>query len=174
MISCCRENIVIEPQAFDVSTCQTLEKNFLSSVPQRHLTGPSTFKARKNITIRTNIVLNGPMTFKASNVIDVGPNVTLNGGGISLIAKEIKITSGILRPGVDMKTESAPTDCPVQLIAEDEAASRLRRDFQVRSRNRANCRSWPRSPCDVALGRVPSGPLASQPNSPHRVDRRQR
>jgi Secretion system C-terminal sorting domain len=117
--TCCRNNIVLEPETYDVSTCLTLDQNFQNSFPQRHLKGPSTYKARDNIVIK-NVSLEGSMVFRASNFIDiVGTNVSLNGGEITFNSKQIRVTNGILRPGVDLKIESTPTDCPIQLISDE-------------------------------------------------------
>jgi Secretion system C-terminal sorting domain len=147
LATCCRNTIVIEPQTFDVSTCLTLDKNFQNSFPQRHLKGPSTYKARNNIVIK-DVSLEGSMTFRATNFIDIqGSNISLNGGGMTFTSKEVRVLNGILRPGTDIKIETTPTDCPVQLLADEpEIASQALSAFKPEFSLNANTNTIQVSP----------------------------
>jgi Secretion system C-terminal sorting domain len=119
LVSCCREDITLDQNTYDASTCRTLEQNSASGALP-HLQGPITFKSRNSITITSGIKLKGAITFKATNNIVISKGVILTGPAMTFIGKNIIIASGVLRGGIDLRTEIMPTDCPVQMMRDEE------------------------------------------------------
>jgi hypothetical protein len=122
LVSCCREDITLDQNTYDASTCRTLEQNSANGALP-HLQGPITFKSRNSITITSGIKLKGAITFKATNNIVISKGVVLTGPAMTFIGKNIIIASGVLRGGIDLRTEIMPTDCPVQMIRDEETDS---------------------------------------------------